>query len=155
MTKTQNRESTDRRSTGDKQNPPVTTVLGFYRQYIYPEADTPALREVSITIPARSKVGIVGSTGSGKTTAVDLILGLLRPQEGALVVDDRELIDALVREWQRSLGCVPQHIFLSDETVAGNIAFGLPAKEVDMNAVERAAKIANLHEFVVKELSEG
>ena len=123
--------------------------------YAYPGADAPALRSISMTVRAHSKVGIVGSTGSGKTTTVDLILGLLRPQDGAVVVDGVELTDHLIREWQRAIGYVPQHIFLSDDTVAANIAFGLPAKLIDLAAVERATRIAQLHDFVVNELPQG
>jgi ATP-binding cassette, subfamily B, bacterial PglK len=123
--------------------------------YTYPGADTAALRALSMTIPTHSKVGLVGSTGSGKTTTVDLILGLLRPQEGAVVVDGVEITGHLVREWQRSIGYVPQQIYLSDDTVAGNIAFGIRAREIDLAAVERAAKIAVLHDFVVDELPQG
>lgn len=123
--------------------------------YTYPGADSAALRALSMTVPAHGKVGLVGSTGSGKTTTVDLILGLLRPQEGAIAVDGVEVTDRLVREWQRSVGYVPQQIFLSDDTVSGNIAFGLRAKEIDMAAVEKAARVAKLHDFVVDELPQG
>ena len=123
--------------------------------YSYPNAPRPALDSVSISIPAFSTVALVGSTGSGKTTMVDLVLGLLRPHEGELVVDGRVIDDASVRQWQRSLGYVPQQIFLSDDSVAANIAFGLPRKDIDTVAVEAAARVANLHEFVVKELPDG
>ncbi|MBA2883007.1 ABC-type multidrug transport system fused ATPase/permease subunit [Desulfosalsimonas propionicica] len=123
--------------------------------YAYPGAERRAVSNLSLNIPAFKQVGFVGATGSGKTTTVDLILGLLRPQEGSIRVDGKELTDDLLRSWQRSLGYVPQHIFLSDDTVAGNIAFGIPEKKINMEAVEKAAKVANLHEFVMEELSEG
>ena len=123
--------------------------------YAYPNAPRQALDSVSISIPALSTVALVGSTGSGKTTMVDLVLGLLRPHEGELVVDGQVIDDACIRQWQRSLGYVPQHIFLSDDSVAANIAFGLPRKDIDMAAVEAAARVANLHEFVINELPEG
>lgn len=123
--------------------------------YAYPGASRRAVNDLSIEIPACSTVGLVGSTGSGKTTTVDLILGLLRPQAGHIRVDGTDLTDDKVRLWQRSLGYVPQQIFLSDDTVAGNIAFGLPEKRIDMAAVEQAARIANLHDFVVNELPDG
>jgi ABC-type multidrug transport system fused ATPase/permease subunit len=123
--------------------------------YHYPKATRPALHHVSLTIPVFSTVAIVGSTGSGKTTLVDLVLGLLRPSEGLILADGVEITDQRVRLWQRSVGYVPQHIFLADETIAGNIAFGLAPRHIDLAAVERAATIANLHEFVVSELPDG
>jgi ATP-binding cassette, subfamily B, bacterial PglK len=121
----------------------------------YPGATRTALQGLSLVIPAFNTIGIVGSTGSGKTTTVDLVLALLRPGRGRLVVDGTEVTDDLVRQWQRSVGYVPQQIFLADDSVASNIAFGLQAGEIDMNAVERAANVANLHDFVVNELPDG
>ncbi|MRH79086.1 ATP-binding cassette domain-containing protein [Spiribacter sp. C176] len=121
-------------------------------QYTYPNAPQPALKNLSLTIPAKSTVGLVGATGSGKTTTVDLILGLLEAQEGTLEVDGQAIIEHNRRAWQRAIGYVPQQIYLADDTVAANIAFGLQEKDIDQAAVERAAKIANLHEFVANEL---
>lgn len=121
-------------------------------QYRYPNAPNPALKNVSLTISAKSTVGLVGATGSGKSTIVDLILGLLDAQEGTLAVDGKAITEYNRRSWQRALGYVPQQIYLADDTVAANIAFGLDAKDIDQAAVERAATIANLHEFVVSEL---
>jgi ABC-type multidrug transport system fused ATPase/permease subunit len=121
-------------------------------QYRYPNAPQPALKSLSLTIPAKSTVGFVGATGSGKTTTVDLILGLLEAQEGAIEVDGQAITEHNRRSWQRAIGYVPQQIYLADDTVAANIAFGLDAKDIDQAAVERAAKIANLHYFVANEL---
>jgi len=100
-------------------------------------------------------VGFVGATGSGKTTTVDVILGLLEPQEGSLKIDGQPITAANRRQWQRAIGYVPQHIYLADDSVAANIAFGVNAKDIDSQAVERAARIANLHEFVVNDLPHG
>jgi ABC-type multidrug transport system fused ATPase/permease subunit len=124
-------------------------------RYAYPTAERGAIDGLTLAIEAHTSVGIVGGTGAGKTTAVDVILGLLRPQQGALVVDGVEVTDATIRGWQKSVGYVPQHIFLTDDTVTANIAFGIEPAEVDMAAVERAAHIAELHNFVLKELPEG
>ena len=121
-------------------------------QYRYPNAPQPALKNLSLTIPAKSTVGLVGATGSGKTTTVDLILGLLEAQQGTLEVDGQAITEHNRRAWQRAIGYVPQQIYLADDTVAANIAFGLDAKDIDQAAVERAANIANLHEFVINEL---
>lgn len=123
--------------------------------YWYPNAKTAALASVNLSIPVRSTIGLVGSTGSGKTTTVDLILGLLEAQEGTLEIDGQPISEHNKRAWQRAIGYVPQHIYLADDTVAANIAFGLEAKDIDQTAVERAAKIANLHEFVVNDLPQG
>lgn len=121
-------------------------------QYCYPNAPQPALKSLSLTIFAKSTVGLVGSTGSGKTTMVDLILGLLEAQKGTLEVDGQAVTEHNRRAWQRDIGYVPQQIYLSDDTVAANIAFGLDAKDINEAALVRAAKIANLHEFVLNEL---
>ena len=123
--------------------------------YSYPKAPQPALNDIDLTIPAHSTVGFVGATGSGKTTTVDVILGLLEPQEGALNIDGQPISASNRRQWQRAIGYVPQHIYLADDSVVANIAFGVNAKDIDQQAVERAAKIANLHEFVVNDLPQG
>ncbi len=123
--------------------------------YRYPNAPQPALKGIDLTIPAHSTVGFVGVTGSGKTTTVDVILGLLEPQEGHLRIDGQVITVANRRQWQRAIGYVPQQIYLADDSVAANIAFGVNVNDIDHQAVERAAKIANLHEFVVNDLSQG
>ena len=122
--------------------------------YNYPNTSRAALKDISFSIAAKSTVGLVGSTGSGKTTTVDIILGLLEPQKGTLEIDDKVITKQNVKSWQRSIGYVPQQIFLADDTIASNIAFGLEANDINKEAVEKAAKIANLHEFVINELPE-
>ena len=126
------------------------TLKNIY--YSYPNASRTALKDISLSIPAKSSVGLVGTTGSGKTTTVDIILGLLESQKGALEVDGKIITTQNSRSWQRSIGYVPQHIYLSDDTVENNIAFGVDHKDVDQKAVEKASKIANLHEFISDEL---
>lgn len=121
-------------------------------QYSYPNAPKAAIKNLSLTIPAKSFVGFVGATGSGKTTVVDLILSLLKAQNGTLVVDDQVITEYNRRAWQRTIGYIPQLVYLADDTVAANIAFGFDAKDIDQEAVERAAKMANLHDFVVNEM---
>lgn len=120
--------------------------------YNYPNSSRTALKNFNLTIPAKKTVGIVGTTGSGKTTAVDVILGLLEPQKGTLLVDDLAITANNFRSWQPLIGYVPQHIYLTDDTVAANIAFGVDIKEIDQELVCKVSKIANLHDFVIKEL---
>jgi ATP-binding cassette, subfamily B, bacterial PglK len=123
--------------------------------FAYAEAEKPTLRGVDLVIPARTTVGIVGGTGAGKTTLVDLVLGLLTPDDGVIRVDGHPITPENVRAWQGTLGYVPQTIFLTDETIASNIAFGVPKEDIDMAAVERAARIAALHDFVISDLPQG
>jgi ATP-binding cassette, subfamily B, bacterial PglK len=124
-------------------------------RYAYPNAERAALDGLDMAIDARTTVGIVGGTGAGKTTAVDIVLGLLRPQQGTLRVDGLEIGPNNLRAWQNAIGYVPQQIFLTDDTVRANIAFGLPAEAIDDAAVERAARVAELHDFVTQELPRG
>jgi ABC-type multidrug transport system fused ATPase/permease subunit len=123
--------------------------------YTYPAAERPALAGLDLTIAANTTVGLVGATGAGKTTAVDVLLGLLEPQRGGLEVDGLAVGPDNRRAWQRTLGYVPQQIFLTDDSVAANIALGVPPAEIDTAAVERAARIAELHDFVEGELPQG
>ncbi len=122
--------------------------------YHYPNSSRTALKNINFKIPARSRVGIVGATGGGKTTVVDIIMGLLEPQQGMLEVDGKVINKDNKRAWQRSIGYVPQQIYLSDDTIAANIAFGVDLKNINQKTVEYASKIANLHEFVESELPE-
>jgi ATP-binding cassette, subfamily B, bacterial PglK len=124
-------------------------------RYAYPKAGRLALDGLDLTIAANTTVGIVGGTGAGKTTAVDLILGLLLPDEGQLRVDGVPITRENRRAWQRTIGYVPQQIFLTDESVRSNIAFGVPPEQIDETAVERASRIAELHNFVMENLPEG
>ena len=120
--------------------------------YNYPNASRTALKDISFIIPAKSTVGIVGATGSGKTTTVDIILGLLEGQKGTLEVDGKIITKQNTRSWQKSIGYVPQQIFLSDDTVEANIAFGVEPENISREGIEKASKIANLHEFIINEL---
>jgi ABC-type multidrug transport system fused ATPase/permease subunit len=121
----------------------------------YGSAGRQTLEGLSLKIPARTTVGLVGGTGAGKTTIVDLILGLLTPDQGQIRVDGTPITNQNLRGWQQTLGYVPQSIFLTDDTVAANIAFGVPKAQIDMEAVERAARAAALHDFVVGDLAQG
>lgn len=123
--------------------------------YSYPNSKKLALNNIDIVIRANTTVGIVGSTGSGKTTAIDVVLGLLEPQHGSLEVDGTPITEVNRRRWQSMIGYVPQDISIVDDSVAANIALGVSAEHIDRSALEYAAKMANLHEFVQHSLPYG
>lgn len=123
--------------------------------YRYPAADRPGLADLSFRIQAGERIGIVGSTGSGKSTFANVLMGLLAPSAGYFAVDGVQITEATVPSWQRTIGYVPQDIFLTDTTVRENIALGLDPAEVDMARVVSAAKIAQIHEFIESEMPQG
>ncbi|MEO1502386.1 MAG: ABC transporter ATP-binding protein [Pseudomonadota bacterium] len=123
--------------------------------YTYPSADRMGLNKVTCTVRAGERIGIVGSSGAGKTTFADVILGLLRPQCGQILIDGQLLTGENLRGWQNSVGYVPQEIFLTDASLAENIALGLPKEKIDIGKVERAARVAQIHDFAMSELQDG
>ena len=122
--------------------------------FTYPNKDEKVLNQINISIPARNIIGIVGPSGAGKSTIIDVLLGLIKPQQGYLVVDDTVIDDHNRRSWQNTIGFVAQSIFLSEGTIAENVAFGIPNKEIDLEQVQKALKLANLGEFF-ESLSDG
>jgi len=114
----------------------------------YREDGSWILQDLCLTIPARSRVGFVGTTGSGKSTTADLILGLLQPEKGQILVDDLPLEGERLRAWQLGVAHVPQSIFIADTTVASNIAFGVPESQIDWHQLTRAAKLAQIADFI-------
>jgi len=121
----------------------------------YPKTERPGLLEISFSIKAGERIGIVGSTGSGKTTLANTMLGLITPTEGRLLVDGRSVTPQTARAWQQAIGYVPQEIFLTDLSVRENIAFGLPKDEIDEDRVIEAARIARIHDFILQNLQDG
>lgn len=103
---------------------------------------------LDLTILKGTRVGFVGSTGSGKSTTLDLLMGLLEPTEGQILVDSQSILGERRRSWQRTIAHVPQSIFLADITIAENIAFGVPRDEIDMNLVREAARQAQIDKFI-------
>ncbi|MGO8710484.1 MAG: ABC transporter ATP-binding protein [Rhizomicrobium sp.] len=106
------------------------------------------IRQLSLQIPRGSRVGFIGKTGSGKSTVIDLIMGLLEPTSGGVEIDGRPLTSANRRTWQARIAHVPQSIYLADSTIAENIAFGLDVRHIDQQRVREAARTAQLAEFI-------
>ncbi|WP_440650542.1 ABC transporter ATP-binding protein [Candidatus Pelagibacter sp. HIMB1495] len=120
--------------------------------YNYPQSSRTALKDINLTIPVKATVGFVGETGSGKTTTVDIILGLLECQKGTLEVDGVVVNKQNLKAWQKTIGYVPQNIYLVDDSISANIALGIDPKNINHEAVKQAAKIANLHDFIMNDL---
>jgi len=106
------------------------------------------LRNLSIALPKGERVGFIGATGSGKSTLLDILMGLLQPTEGCMLIDEVALSGGNRRAWQAHIAHVPQTIFLSDATIAENIAFGVPRDEVDLERVKTAARQAQISEVI-------
>ncbi|MFA5698911.1 MAG: ABC transporter ATP-binding protein [Sphaerochaeta sp.] len=123
--------------------------------FSYLRSDIPTLKDININVKKNSMIGFVGTTGSGKTTLVDVILGLLPPHEGQILIDGVPLTEENTRSWQKLIGYVPQEIFLTDTSIASNIAYGVSEEDFDMNKVRQAAKIAAIDQFIDEELPQG
>ncbi len=136
-------------------NDPLPRPLEFIREirledvsFRYGEEGAWILDNFSLTIPKGTRIGFSGRTGSGKSTLLDLFMRLLEPTQGNIVVDGNILTRENTRSWQLAVAHVPQHIYLSDATIAENIAFGVKAQEIDFELVKEAARQAQLSEFI-------
>ena len=111
--------------------------------------DTPwILDDISLEIPKGSRIGLIGATGSGKSTTLDLIMGLLEPSDGSMYIDNSIIDDSVIRSWRQTVAHVPQSIFLADSSIAENIAFGVLPEEIDMQRVKNAANKAMISDFI-------
>lgn len=117
-------------------------------RFRYSAATPWVLDSLDLSIPKGARVGFVGSTGSGKSTTLDILMGLLPPTEGALLVDGQPVTGSHLRAWQRTIAHVPQSIYLADTTLAENIAFGVPTADIDMARVRQAARQAQIADFI-------
>ena len=122
-------------------------------RYRYPNTDIDVLKKINLEIGKGKTVALIGSSGAGKTTLADIILGLLQPTEGRIMVDECDIFDN-ISLWHKSIGYIPQNIYLSDDTIRNNIAFGVEENEINDSAVEGALRKAQLYDFV-QNLAEG
>jgi ABC-type multidrug transport system fused ATPase/permease subunit len=123
--------------------------------FSYPGAKKEIVKNQNLSIKSNTSIAFVGPTGCGKTTLVDIILGLLEPDTGKIFVDNTELNSENIKNWQKNLGYVPQSIYLTDDTIRNNIAFGIPAGDIDEERLVQSAQMANIHGFIVNELKDG
>lgn len=147
----QKRVNQNSKQTTQQSNQPIALKQAIQLKQVtftYPGKTQPALDNLNLTIPANSVIGIVGPSGSGKSTAVDLLLGLIAPQQGQLVIDNTPITEQNMRAWQNSIGFVPQSIFLSEGSIAENVAFGIPEKDINLEQVNKALHLAHLDELV-------
>jgi len=115
--------------------------------YAYPDTKAHAARGINLQIRKGEAIGIVGASGAGKTTIADLLLGLLNPSEGRILVDGQDISEN-IRGWQKSLSYVPQSVYLSDDSIRRNVAFGIPDKEIDDEQILAALRLAQLEDFI-------
>ena len=147
-------ELLDQRLPGDLllQAPPPLSFQDTIRfnavQFRYASAGPCVLDDINLSIPKGGRVGFVGSTGSGKSTMLDLLMGLLVPTEGEILVDGQPIMGNRLMAWQRTIAHVPQSIFLADTSLAENIAFGVPRAAIDLQRVQQAARQAQIAEFI-------
>ncbi len=123
--------------------------------YHYPGTSEGGLQDINFEIKRGMTVGVVGTTGAGKTTLVDVFLGLLPASSGHIVVDGKPLSEAQMPQWQASIGYVPQDIFLFDASISENIALGIPKEDIDDEAIRKAAVSAQIYDFIKTEMPEG
>jgi ATP-binding cassette, subfamily B, bacterial PglK len=119
--------------------------------FSYPGSKNIGLHHVNMEIPYASKIGIAGKTGSGKSTLIDIILGFISKENGEIIIDDTNINEENLKQWQEKLSYVPQNFNVYEGTIRSNIAFGLEEDLIDNNKVEEAMKIAELNEFIGNE----
>lgn len=149
-----NKEEVEILTTEQKILKPSTSISLRNVSFTYPGKEHSAITDININIPVNSTVGFVGSSGAGKSTVIDLLLGLILPQQGHLFIDNQIITANNIRAWQNTVGYVPQSIFLSDNSIKENIAFGLNENSIDADKVERAAIMAHL-DAMIKDLPHG
>jgi ATP-binding cassette subfamily C protein len=145
-----------------EQEPKPTYSLPFERELVidritfaYEENSQPLFDDFSVRIPKGKVIAFVGSTGSGKTTLVDIIVGLLQPQSGHIKLDDTALSDENIESWRKKMTYVPQQVFLFDDSILRNIVMDVEPENVDQQKLEQACRMASIYDFVNEELPNG
>ncbi|EOS25336.1 hypothetical protein C804_04435 [Lachnospiraceae bacterium A4] len=132
----------------DTEKVSLTTAIGLKNvSFRYPESDKWILKNANLNIRKNTSVALIGASGAGKTTAADLILGILEPQEGSVTIDGTD-IKKCMASWHENIGYIPQAIYLMDDNIRANVAFGIPESEIDDAAIEKALREAQLDQFV-------
>ena len=146
----------------EKESTKISNQINFEKQlklknisFKYPNSKNLILNNLNITIPAFSKVGLLGKSGTGKSTLIDIILGLLKANSGKIEIDNVEVNDLNITNWQNKIGYVPQQIQLLDATIKENIAFGVDLSKIDSKKIEEVAGSVNLHNFIINDLPNG
>lgn len=116
--------------------------------FTYPNVDKPTLNQMNMSIPVNSVIGLIGPSGSGKSTLIDILMGLIKPEIGVLKIDDVIINRDNRRSWQNTIGFVAQSIFLSEGTIAENVAFGVAKEQIDLEQVQQSLKLAHLTELL-------
>ena len=124
------------------------SILVDHVSYHYPDSDVLVLNNVSLVIPKGKTIALIGTSGAGKTTLADIILGLLPPTKGKILMDDKDVYEDL-KSWRNKLGYIPQSIYLSDDTIRNNVAFGIYQNKIDDDAIWKALEKAQLKDFVL------
>lgn len=124
------------------------TICLKHLSYCYPGSHKAVLNKINLDIHVNETIGIIGYTGSGKTTLIDILLGLLFPSDGSVEIDGTKLTSSNIGDWQRKVGYAPQQIYLTDDTITSNIALGVSPNCIDLEQIEKVARIANIHDFI-------
>jgi ATP-binding cassette, subfamily B, bacterial PglK len=130
----------------------LTSIQLNHVSFTYPGSKRIIIDDISLSIPLKSTVGFFGETGSGKTTSIDLIMGIVPPDSGSIYIHGEPLRSANMEAWQKSIGYVPQDIYLTDSSIAENVAFGLPKERINHDQVRKACALANISDFIETDL---